>query len=448
MSAAPEPLAVIGGGYVGLVSTVGLAQLGYEVHCIETNPERLAMLRRGEVPFFEPGLEDALRQHAARIHFAADHDAARLECRLFFVAVGTPTSESGEADLGAVWSVIDQLDLAGHQAVVMKSTVPPGTGVACRQRLDARGMTDVVYVSAPEFLRESTGLYDFANPDRVVIGDDGTWAGDAVEELYRPLTTSDRVVRTDVTTAETLKLAANAFLTAKISFINEIANLCDAAGADVTAVARGIGLDPRIGPQFLQAGIGFGGSCFGKDLKALAHESERLGADATMVRSILAINDRQWRRVLDKLRAHLGDLTGGTVAVLGLAFKPGTSNVRDATSIPLLAGLHDAGMEVRAYDPKATREILRRDSPLGDDLLAAIELAPTPVACTTGADATVLVTEWPEVVGLDWTLVAEAMRGDLVVDGRNVLDRAAIAAAGLRYEGIGRRPIDTAVPAP
>ena len=383
-----EPLAVVGGGYVGLISAVGLAQLGYEVRCIETNPDRLAMLRRGEVPFFEPGLAEALVAHRDQLHFDADHDEARRLCRLFFIAVGTPTSETGEADLRAVWSVIDGLDLAAGQAVVMKSTVPPGTGVECRRRLDARGMTDVVYVSNPEFLRESTGLWDFHNPDRIVIGDDASWAGDAVADLYRSLTTPDRIVRTDVTTAETLKLAANAFLAAKISFINEIANVCDAAGADVTAVARGIGLDPRIGPQFLQAGIGFGGSCFGKDLKSLAHESERLGAGAAIARSVLAINERQWSRVLDKLEDHLGAVAGSTVAVLGLAFKPGTSNVRDATSIPLLAGLHAAGVEIRAYDPKATRAILQprqrpRRRPAGDRCASATRPstaspAPTP----------------------------------------------------------------------
>jgi UDPglucose 6-dehydrogenase len=431
---------------VGLVSAVGLAELGHEVHCIETDERRLAMLRRGEVPFFEPGLEDALEAHRDQLHFAADYTAASATSRLFFVAVGTPMSATGEADLRAIWSVIDAIPLTDGQAVVMKSTVPPGTAVECRRRLDASGRDDVAYVSCPEFLSESTGLADFRNPDRVVIGDDGTWAGDAVEALYGVFVGPERIVRTDATTAETLKLAANAFLAAKISFINEIANVCDAAGADVTTVARAIGLDPRIGPLFLRAGIGFGGSCFGKDLKSLAHESARLGARSTMVDAVLAVNDHQWERVLDKLAAALGELDGREVALLGIAFKPGTSNVRDANSIPLLAGLVGAGVSVRAYDPKATREILRRDSGLGDDVTSRVSFAPSVLDAVAGADAAVLVTEWPELVGLDWSAVAAAMAGRLLIDGRNALDPAAVAAAGLDYTGIGRPGVTRAQP--
>ena len=441
-----QVLAVVGAGYVGLVSAVGLAELGHEVHCIEANPDRLAMLQRGEVPFFEPGLEDGLRQHRHLLHFSSGFEAALQACRLFFVAVGTPTSATGEADLRAVWSVIDGIPLTTGQAVVMKSTVPPGTGVECRRRLDARGLDGVLYVSNPEFLSESTGLSDFRNPDKVVIGDDATWAGDLVAELYAPLLPADRFVRTDVTTAETLKLAGNAFLAAKISFVNEIANLCDAAGADVTAVARAIGLDPRIGPLFLRPGIGFGGSCFGKDLKSLAHESRRLGSTAHMVDAVLAVNDRQWERVLDKLTQHFGRRSDLTVALLGFAFKPGTSNVRDANSIPLLAGLVAAGIAVRAYDPEATRDILLRDTELGEPTLAEVRFCESALDCVEGADAAVLVTEWPEILALDWAEVGHAMAGTLVIDGRNAMDRSTIAAAGLTYDGIGRPALDVTLP--
>ncbi len=436
-----EPLAVVGAGYVGLISAVGLAELGYEVHCIEADPRRLDMLRRGEVPFFEPGLEDALRTHQQHLHFAADYEAARANCRLFFVAVGTPTSATGEADLRAVRSVIDGIPLSAGQAVAMKSTVPPGTGVDCRRRLDARGLQEVVYVSCPEFLSESTGLSDFRNPDRLVIGDDATWAGDAIAEIYAPLIDADRIVRTDPTTAETLKLAANVFLAAKISFVNEIANLCDAAGADVTAVATGIGLDPRIGPLFLRPGIGFGGSCFAKDLRSLAHESERLGSTSHVVDAVLAVNDRQWDRVPVKLTSHLGALDGRVVALLGFAFKPGTSNVRDANSIPLLVGLHACGARIRAYDPEATRTILQRDTVLSDDVLDDVQFCQSALETVTGADAVVLVTEWPEFLVMDWAQVREAMTGTLVIDGRNALDRSMIAETGLTYDGIGRPAI-------
>ncbi len=435
-----DALAVVGAGYVGLVTAVGLARAGHEVHVVEVDPAKVAALRRGHVPFYEPGLTEALREYAERIHVASGYGAAAAACRLFFVAVGTPSAaDGGRADLSAVHAVVDAIPLAAGQAIVMKSTVPPGTGAECRRRLDARGLGDVPYVACPEFLRESTGLADFADPDRVVIGDDATWAGDAVEQLYLQITTADRIVRMDVTSAETMKLASNAFLATKISFINEIANLCDRTGADVEAVARAMGMDPRVGPAFLRAGIGFGGSCFGKDVAALAHDAERLGCRSEVLTAVLRTNERQWERVLDKLGDHLGELQGRVVALLGLAFKPETSNLRDASSIPLLAGLVAAGADVRAFDPKVTRELLRRDDQLPGEVVRAVRLTTTALACVAGADAVVLVTEWPEFVGLDWAAVRDAMRGTLVVDGRNALNPAAVSAAGLVYEGIGRR---------
>ena len=434
-----DPLAMVGTGYVGLVTAVGLARLGHEVYCVETDPGRLASLQQSRVPFYEPGLQEALEEHREQLHFSDGYADAVGACRLFFVAVGTPTSETGQADLSAVWSVMDSIPLHDGQAVVMKSTVPPGTGAACRRRLDQRGLTGVAYVSCPEFLRESTGLHDFANPDKVVIGAEDGWAVEAVAEVYRPLIEPSAIIRTDATTAETLKLAGNAFLTARISYINEIANLCDAVGADVSAVARGIGLDPRVGPMFLQAGIGFGGSCFGKDLKSLAHECRHAGVRSDITDAILAVNDHQWERVLDKLESDLGELEGRTVALLGLAFKPGTSNVRDATSLLLLPGLHSAGVRVRAHDPQATLEAIARTGAVDADVLDATEFCDAVLDAVLGADAVVLVTEWPEFLASDWSAIGAAMDGTLVIDGRNVLDASAITAAGLRYEGIGRR---------
>lgn len=434
-----EPVAVVGGGYVGLVTAVGFAQLGHDVHCIEIDPDRLALLLAGRASFFEPGLDKAISEHADRLHFAGNYDAAVRDCRLFLVAVGTPTSSTGQADLRAVWAVVDGIPLCEGQAVVMKSTTPPGTGRACRSRLDERGLSAVPYVSCPEFLRESTGLWDFMHPDRIVIGDEGTWAGDAVATLYAPLTTPDRIVRSDVTTAETLKLAANAFLAAKISYINEIANLCDSVGADIEQVAHAIGLDPRIGPHCLRAGMGFGGSCFTKDLKSLSHECTRFGVTPAITDAVLSTNDRQWSRVLDKLHDHLGDIERRPVAVLGLSFKPNTSNVRYANSLPLLAGMVASGIEVRAYDPMVTSAILARDSGLPSEVIDQVHFASSALAAVKGADATVLVTEWDELVALDWVAIRQAMAGDLLIDGRNALDPADPTRAGLTYEGIGRR---------
>lgn len=432
-----EPVAVVGGGYVGLVTAAGFAELGHEVHCLEADADKVASLARGRVPFFEPGLEQALAKHRDRIHFSTEPAAAVGACGLFFVCVGTPRSQTGEADLDAVYTVVDDLPLGAGQTIVMKSTVPPGTGIECRKRLDGQGREEVGYVSCPEFLRESSGLSDFIKPDRVVIGDAGNGAGDAVEEIYLRITSQDRILRTDLTSAETLKLASNAFLATKITFINEIANLCDRAGADVTTVAEGMGMDPRIGFSCLRAGIGFGGSCFGKDVTALAHEFERHGSDTEILDAVLRSNERQWRRVLDKLVEGLGSLEGASVAVLGLAFKPNTSNTRDATSLRVLKGLRAEGVDVRAFDPEVRREALVHDVN-ADATLREVTFAASTGECVAGADAVVLVTEWPEFVDLDWSEVRRAMAGRLVVDGRNALDPTAVSAAGLDYVGVGR----------
>ncbi len=425
---AREPVAVIGTGYVGLVTAAGFAELGSEVFCVDVDAEKVARLERGEIPIYEPGLEEVVSRNRARLHFSTELGPALAHARLLFVAVGTPPTYSGDADLSAVYAVVDALPPSEGHALVMKSTVPVGTGAAIRRRLAATGKEGLAYVSCPEFLKEGSAVADFRNPDRVVVGDEGDWAGDAVAELYAPLDAP--LVRTDIPSAEMVKLASNAFLATKISFINEIANVCEETGADVAEVARGMGLDGRIGPQFLQAGIGFGGSCFPKDVSALKQLAGNTGYHFQLLTAVVEVNELQKRRVIGKLQKHLGSLVGKEVALLGLAFKPHTDDMREASSLVLAARLQADGARVRAYDPVAEEEAGR--------LLVGVDLANDALGAIAGADAVVLVTEWPEFGELDLDAVSAAMRGDLLVDGRNYLDPAAVRAAGLKYEGVGR----------
>jgi UDPglucose 6-dehydrogenase len=429
MAAAREPIAVIGTGYVGLVTAAGFAELGNEVYCVDIDAHKIDRLRRGEVPIYEPGLEELLARHRERIHFATELGPAVGHTRLLFAAVGTPPTYSGDADLSAVHAVVQSMPASDHHALVMKSTVPAGTGASIRRIFAEQGKPQLAYVSCPEFLKEGSAIHDFLNPDRVVIGDEGDWAGDAVCELYAPLDAP--LVRTDIASAEMVKLASNAFLATKISFINEIANVCEGTGADVIEVARGMGLDERIGPKFLQAGIGFGGSCFPKDVDALKQLAGNSGYHFQLLTAVIEVNELQKRRVIGKLHKHLGSLVGRTVALLGLAFKPNTDDMREASSLVLAARLQADGAVVRAYDPVAEAEARR--------LMPGIEFATNALEAIRGADAAVLVTEWRELVELDWAAVAEAMSGTLVIDGRNALDQHAVRAAGLAYEGIGRR---------
>ncbi|MET0684316.1 MAG: UDP-glucose/GDP-mannose dehydrogenase family protein, partial [Solirubrobacteraceae bacterium] len=344
-----------------------------------------------------------------------------------FVAVGTPPTYSGDADLSAVHAVVEAMPASDRHALVMKSTVPVGTGEAIERVLAEHGK-GFRYVSCPEFLKEGSAVKDFLEPDRVVIGDAGDWAGDAVEQLYAPLDAP--VVRTDVKSAEMVKLASNAFLATKISFINEIANVCEETGADVVEVARGMGLDDRIGPKFLQAGIGFGGSCFPKDVTALKQLAGNSGYHFQLLNSVIEVNELQKRRVISKLEKHLGSLVGKEIALLGLAFKPNTDDMREASSLVLSARLQGAGARVRAYDPVAEDEARK--------LMRGVEFAGSAAEAVAGADAVVLVTEWPEFRELDLGAVAAAMRGRLLVDGRNFFDPQAVRGAGLAYEAIGR----------
>jgi UDPglucose 6-dehydrogenase len=429
MSAAHQPIGVIGTGYVGLVTAAGFAELGSDVWCVDIDAEKIERLRAGEVPIYEPGLEELLARNSTRLHFSTDLADALAHARLLFVAVGTPPTYSGDADLSAVHAVVDAIPASTEHALVMKSTVPCGTGAALQRVFAAAGKDGLGYVSCPEFLKEGSAVTDFLHPDRVVIGDAGGWAGDAVVELYAPLDAP--LVRTDVASAEMVKLASNAFLATKISFINEIANVCEETGADVVEVARGMGLDDRIGRKFLQAGIGFGGSCFPKDVDALKQLAGNSGYHFQLLTAVIAVNDLQKRRVIGKLQRHLGALAGKRVALLGLAFKPNTDDMREASSLVLFARLQADGAQVSAYDPVAEAQARR--------LVGGVSLADSPLAALADADAAVLVTEWQELLSLNWSEVAAAMRGNLVIDGRNALDPEAVRAAGLVYEGIGRR---------
>ncbi len=429
MSAAREPIAVIGTGYVGLVTAAGFAELGSDVWCVDIDAAKIERLRRGEVPIYEPELEQLLARNAGRMHFDTGVQDALEHARLLFVAVGTPPTYSGDADLSAVHAVVEEIPGSDRHALVMKSTVPCGTGAALVRVMRERGKDGLQYVSCPEFLKEGSAVKDFLNPDRVVVGDSGGWAGDAVVELYSPLQAP--LVRTDVASAEMVKLASNAFLATKISFINEIANVCEETGADVVEVARGMGLDDRIGSKFLQAGIGFGGSCFPKDVDALKQLAGNSGYHFQLLNAVIEVNDLQKRRVIGKLQRHLGTLAGRRIALLGLAFKPDTDDMREASSLVLSARLLADGANIAAHDPVAEQQ--------ARELVSGVEFASTAMEAVAGADAVVLVTEWKEFLELDWEEVARAMSGTLVVDGRNALDPEKIRAAGLVYEGIGRR---------
>lgn len=428
MATERQPIAVIGTGYVGLVTAVGFAELGSEAWCVDIDADKIAGLKRGDPPIYEPGLAESIARNRERLHFSTELAPALEQARLLFVAVGTPPTYSGDADLSAVHAVVDAMPPSDRHALVMKSTVPVGTGAAIERIFREQGKEGFAYVSCPEFLKEGSALEDFLKPDRVVVGDHSDWAGDAVVELYAPLNAP--LVRTDVASAEMIKLAANAFLATKISFINEIANVSELTGADVLEVARGIGLDHRIGTHFLKPGIGFGGSCFPKDVSALKQLAGNSGYHFQLLTAVIEVNELQKRRVISKLQKHLGSLVGRTVALLGLAFKAQTDDMREASSLVLAARLQADGAKVRAYDPIA--------EPQARKLMVGVEFADSAMDALADADACVLVTEWPEFASLDWRAAAERMAGRLVIDGRNYVDPETVRAAGFAYEGIGR----------
>jgi UDPglucose 6-dehydrogenase len=435
-----QPVGVIGVGYVGLVTAACFADLGHDVVCLDVKPERIDALRAGDVPIYEPGVDRLLARNRSRLRFTLDLDDLVRSCRIAFVCVDTPATHSGDADLSRVRAVVDGLPETGEPLVlVMKSTVPVGTGEKVREDLDARGLERVGYASNPEFLREGRAIADFMEPDRIVIGAFNPADARAVADLYADLRAP--VISTDVASAEMIKYASNAFLATKISFINEIANVCEEVGADVGVVAQGMGFDARIGVHFLRPGIGYGGSCFPKDVKALKQLAGNSGYHFQLLTSVIEVNDLQKRRVVGKLERHLGSLRGRRIALLGLAFKADTDDMREASSLVLSSRLRAEGATVVGYDPVA---MPNASALLGGD----VELAGSMLDAVTGADAAIIVTEWGEFRQVCTRAVRDAMRTPLVVDGRNLLDPAQARAAGFAYESVGRPSVPADVPRP
>jgi UDPglucose 6-dehydrogenase len=420
------PLGIFGAGWVGLVTGACFAERGHDVVVRDVVPERIESLNAGKLPFHEPGLAELIEKNRERLTFTLDVAELKNGTDLFFVCVDTPPTASGDADLGYVWSVIDDLGEPGEAILVMKSTVPVGTGERIRAALDQRGLAAVRYVSNPEFLSEGRAVEDFMSPDRVVIGSFDEAAGDRVAALYEGFDAP--IVRTSVASAEMIKLAANAFLATRISFINEIANVSEAVGADVADVAYGMGLDRRIGTSYLSPGIGYGGSCFPKDVSFLKLLAGNSGYHFQLVSAVIEVNDLQKRRVVAKLQERLGSLRGKKIALLGLAFKPNTDDMREAPSLVLASRLQTEGADVHAWDPLVDSHPALEGVVMEESLLDAVR----------DADAAVIVTEWPELEGLASEEVRDAMRTPLIVDGRNLLDPEAVRAAGFDYEGIGR----------
>jgi len=435
-------IAMIGTGYVGLVSGACFSEFGTTVVCVDKDAGKIARLQGGGIPIFEPQLDQlvAANVKARRLSFTTDLPAAVAGADAVFVAVGTPSRRGdGHADLSYVDQAAGAIAaaLTGYAVIVTKSTVPVGTGrrvaaIIAETRPDLRAGEDFDVVSNPEFLREGSSIHDFMRPDRVVIGAESDRARDVIRKLYRPLFLIETpILMTGIETAELTKYAGNAFLAAKITFINEIADLCEKVGADVHDVARGIGLDGRIGRKFLHPGPGYGGSCFPKDSLALVRTAEMAGSPVRIIETVVAVNEARKRRMAEKVIAHCGgSLAGKTVAVLGLTFKPNTDDMRDAPSLVIVPALREAGATVRAYDPEGMAE--------AEKLLPGVAWCDSAYAALEGADALVILTEWNEFRGLDLRRVKAALRQPVVADLRNIWNPGEMAALGFRYTSVGR----------
>lgn len=442
-------ISVIGAGYVGLVTGACLSDTGNQVLCVDVDAGKVERLRRGEIPIYEPGLDAVVQRGlaAGRLQFSTDAADAVRHAAIVFIAVGTPSDEDGSADLSHVLAAARQLGqrMERDTLVIVKSTVPVGTSdrvrQALREELDARGVPfRATVASNPEFLKEGFAVDDFMRPDRIVVGveDGDTAARETFRQLYAPFNRNhERVLFMDVRSAEFTKYASNCMLAVRISFMNELANLSDQLGVDIEQVRRGIGMDARIGPHFLYAGAGFGGSCFPKDLRALIHTAQEAGEPAEMMRSAQSVNTRQRRLLADKIIGHFGgDVRGRTIALWGLAFKANTDDVREASSLAIIDALLAAGAQVRAYDP-AARETAARA--LGDR--AGVAFVGSAREALDGADALAVVTEWLEFRTPDFDELAATLKAKALFDGRNLYDPAAVRKAGLAYHGIGRSAV-------
>ncbi len=459
---------VIGTGYVGLVTGACLAHIGHHVICVDNNEEKVKLMKAGQSPIYEPGLSEIMQaaSQAGHLEFTTDLAAGVAHGEILFIAVGTPPLPTGESDTRYVEAVARGIGAhldGGYKVIVNKSTVPIGSGdwvrmivldgIVERQKslVPAGGVpedkpleavtTDFDVVSNPEFLREGSAVYDTFNPDRIVLGSTSKRAISMMQELYTPIVerqvAEDKslppvpVVVTDVNSAEMIKYAANAFLATKISFINEVANICDRVGADVTQVAKGIGLDSRIGSKFLQAGIGWGGSCFPKDVLALIHTADDYGYEAQLLKSTVSVNQRQRLIAVEKLQQELKILKGKTVGLLGLTFKPDTDDLRDAPALNLIEQLNRLGAKVKAYDPIISQTGMRHG-------LSGVIVETDPERLADGCDALVLVTDWEQFHRLDYVKMAKLMNNPVMIDGRNYLDRDVLQDAGFRFVGVGR----------
>src|SRR4249919_23296 len=430
-------IAMIGTGYVGLVSGACFADFGHRVCCVDKDASKIDRLNEGVMPIWEPGLEALVKANVGhgRLTFTTDLPAAVGNAEAVFIAVGTPARRGdGHADLTYVFDAVRELArvIKPETVVVTKSTVPVGTGDQIEQILREEGVTEASVASNPEFLREGAAIADFKHPDRIIVGAEDGRAQDVLREIYRPLFLNRApILITGRRTAELTKYAANAFLAVKISFINEIADLCEAVDADVQDVARGIGLDNRIGAKFLHAGPGYGGSCFPKDTLALLQTADAAGVDQRIVRTTVQVNDDRKDHMVDRVvRALDGEVSGKKVAVLGLAFKPNTDDMREAPSIPIVKALVERGAKVSAFDPVAREQ--------AEKVLSGIEFADDAYAAADGADVLVIVTEWDEFRALELDRIASSLRGKILVDLRNVYDPSEAEEAGLRYYGVGR----------
>ncbi|MGF1674196.1 MAG: UDP-glucose dehydrogenase family protein [Rivularia sp. (in: cyanobacteria)] len=457
---------VIGTGYVGLVTGACLAHIGHDVICIDNNEEKVKLMKSGQSPIFEPGLSEIMQNaiKAGKIEFSSDLAAGVAHGEILFIAVGTPPLPTGESDTRYVEAVAKGIGThlnGGYKVIVNKSTVPIGSGdwvrmivldgIAERQKelVPAGGNKseeklpngDFDVISNPEFLREGSAIYDTFNPDRIVLGGNSQKAISMMKELYAPIVerqyAEDKslppvpVLSTDLSSAEMVKYAANAFLATKISFINEVANICDRVGADVTQVAKGIGLDSRIGSKFLNAGIGWGGSCFPKDVSALVHTADDYGYEAQLLKATVSVNERQRLIALEKLQQALKILKGKTVGLLGLTFKPDTDDMRDAPALNLIEQLNRLGAKVKAYDPIISQSGMRHG-------LSGVQVETDAERLADSCDALVLVTEWQQFNNLDYAKMAQLMNNPVIIDGRNFLDPEAIIRAGFQYIGVGR----------
>jgi UDPglucose 6-dehydrogenase len=457
---------VIGTGYVGLVTGACLAHVGHDVICVDNNEEKVKLMKSGQSPIYEPGLSEIMQSASSsgKLEFTTDIGAGVAHGEILFIAVGTPPLPTGESDTRYVEAVAKGIGNhlnGGYKVIVNKSTVPIGSGdwvrmivldgVAERQgslvgvggTQDKQSSVDSQFdvVSNPEFLREGSAVYDTFNPDRIVLGSNNPKAIALMKQLYQPIVDREfaedkslppvPVVVTDLSSAEMIKYAANAFLATKISFINEVANICDRVGADVTQVAQGIGLDSRIGSKFLQAGIGWGGSCFPKDVSALVHTADDYGYEAHLLKAAVSVNERQRIMAVEKLQQVLKILKGKTVGLLGLTFKPDTDDMRDAPSLNLIENLNRLGAKVKAYDPIVSQSGMRHG-------LSGVIVETDPERLADGCDALVLVTEWQQFRNLDYVKMSQLMHAPVMIDGRNFLDKEALEKIGFRYVGMGR----------